>query len=62
MEHDEGGGEGVVLQTRLSLIAQVVITRGGKRALMGILGSRQAQASAPSSPAAVNRGKYASLD
>lgn len=29
---------------------------------MGILSSRQAQASAPSSPAAINRGKYASLD
>lgn len=34
----------------------------GKRALMGILSSRQAQASAPSSSAAINRGKYASLD
>lgn len=34
----------------------------GKGALMGILSSRQAQASAPSSPAAINRGKYASLD
>lgn len=29
---------------------------------MGILSSRQAQASAPSSPAAINKGKYASLD
>lgn len=33
-----------------------------KRALMGILSSRHAQASAPSSPAAINGGKYASLD
>lgn len=57
MERDGG-----VLQTHLSLIAQVVITWGGKRALMGILCSRQAWARAPSSSAAINKGKYASLD
>lgn len=34
----------------------------GKRVLMGILSSRQAQASARSSLAAINSGKYASLD
>lgn len=34
----------------------------GERALMGILCSRQARASAPSSLAAINKGKYASLD
>lgn len=62
MEHDEGGGKGGGVTDTFVFDSSGGHHPRGKRALMGILGNRQAQASAPSSPAAVNRGKYASLD
>ncbi|TKS77793.1 hypothetical protein D9C73_011884 [Collichthys lucidus] len=53
---EKRGGEGGVTDTLVFDSSGGHHLRG-KRALMGILSSRQAQASAPSSPAAINRGK-----